>query len=108
MRQGKPHEGVDIAAPQGSEIHAAADGEVVYSGNGIRGYGNVVIVRHPDGFLTVYAHNLQNRVQKGERVARGQVVGTVGQTGHATAPHLHFEVRFGDAPKNPMNYLEKP
>ena len=108
IREGKPHEGVDIAAPQGSEIRAAADGEVVYAGNGIRGYGNVVIVRHADGFLTVYAHNLQNRVQKGERVLRGQVVGLVGQTGHATAPHLHFEVRYGEAPRNPMTYLEKP
>ena len=108
VREGRPHEGVDIAAPRGTPIHAAAEGEVVYAGNGIRGYGNVVIVRHDDGFLTVYAHNLQNRVQKGEKVVRGQVVGLVGQTGHATAPHLHFEVRFRDAPRNPMTYLEKP
>ena len=105
-REGRPHEGIDIAAPQGTEIHAAADGEVVYSGNGIRGYGNVVIVSHGDGFLTVYAHNLQNRVQKGERVTRGQLLGLVGQTGHATAPHLHFEVRYGETPRNPITYLE--
>jgi murein DD-endopeptidase MepM/ murein hydrolase activator NlpD len=104
----RPHEGIDIAAPQGTEIHAAADGEVVYSGNGIRGYGNVVIVKHSDGFLTVYAHNLQNRVQKGERVVRGQLLGLVGQTGHATAPHLHFEVRYGETPRNPITYLEMP
>ena len=107
-REGRPHEGLDIAAPQGTEIHAAADGEVVYSGNGLRGYGNMVIVRHDDGFLTVYAHNLQNRVQKGERVVRGQLLGLVGQTGHATAPHLHFEVRYGETPRNPITYLEMP
>jgi murein DD-endopeptidase MepM/ murein hydrolase activator NlpD len=106
IRDGKPHEGIDLAAPKGSPIYAAADGEVVYSGNGIRGYGNVVILRHDEGFLTVYAHNAQNRVQKGERVQRGQIVGEVGETGHATAPHLHFEVRFGEKPRNPLPFLQ--
>ncbi len=107
VREGHPHEGIDIAAPVGAPIRAVDDGEVAYAGNGLRGYGNVVLVRHGEGFLTVYAHNAQNLVQTGQRVARGQIIGRVGQSGHASGPHLHFEVRYGDAPRNPLRYLSE-
>lgn len=86
------HEGIDLSAPQGTPIRAALDGVVVYSGNGIKGYGNTVVLRH-DAFLTVYAHNAQNTVDVGDEVAAGETIATVGQTGRASGPHCHFEVR---------------
>ncbi|RMG45240.1 MAG: M23 family metallopeptidase [Candidatus Dadabacteria bacterium] len=86
------HEGIDIAAPSGTPVYAAHSGQVVYSSNGIRGYGNLVIIKG-DGLLTVYAHNRRNRVRRGQYVRRGQLIAEVGQTGHATGPHVHFETR---------------
>lgn len=89
------HEGIDIAAPIGTAVYAAHDGQVVYSGDGISGYGNLVVVRAP-GLVTVYAHNDSNEVSAGEYVRKGDKIGEVGQTGHATGPHLHFETRIRD------------
>lgn len=100
-----PHEGIDIAAPLGTAILATDDGVVIYSGSKLRGYGNIVILRHADGMVSVYAHNRINLVQEGDRVVRGQVIAEVGQTGNATTRHLHFEIRRGDAPQNPEDYL---
>jgi murein DD-endopeptidase MepM/ murein hydrolase activator NlpD len=105
-RGGKRHEGIDIIAPQGTPVKAAAAGEVVYSGNGLRGFGNLVILLHEGRFLTVYAHNAQNLVKERTYVDRGQSIATVGTTGHSTAPHLHFEVRLGDVPQDPELFLE--
>lgn len=99
------HEGIDIAAATGTPIYAAHDGTVVYSGNGLSGYGNTIVVRGQD-LLTVYAHNHRNRVRKGERVRAGERIGDIGATGKATGPHLHFEVRIRD--KNGKNVAINP
>ena len=86
-------------------MFAAADGRVVYAGNGIRGYGNLVVVRHAGDLLTVYAHNSVLLVAQGQPVRAGDRIALVGQSGHATGPHLHFEVRAGQIPRNPMSFL---
>ena len=103
-RHGRLHAGVDISAPQGADVLASRDGTVVYSGSRFRGYGNVVMIDHGDGFLTVYAHNSKNLVQMGERVARGQVIARVGATGNATGSHCHFEIRKGQVAVDPQRY----
>jgi murein DD-endopeptidase MepM/ murein hydrolase activator NlpD len=95
------HNGVDIGAKQGAIVRAAADGLVVYSDNGLLGYGNCVIVLHANGWLTLYAHNLRNTVQPGWRVKRGERIGLLGQTGYAWGPHLHFELRDNGKLRNP-------
>jgi len=107
-RGGRPHEGIDIAAPAGTAILAAADGAVVYAGAGIQGYGNMVIIRHAGAVVTVYAHNRRNLVQRGTTVRRGQVIAEVGNTGRTTGYHLHFEVRQGESPVDPLKYVQPP
>ena len=104
-REGRAHEGIDLPAPTGTPVIAAADGEVVYAGDGIRGYGNLIVLQHPGDLLTVYAHNSQLFVTQGQAVRAGDRVAAVGQTGRATGPHLHFEVRQGQIPRDPMSYL---
>ncbi len=104
-RGARAHEGIDLPAPTGTPIVAAADGEVVYAGNGIRGYGNLVVLQHEGNLLTVYAHNSEVFVTQGQGVRAGDRIAAVGQTGHATGPHLHFEVRQGQIPRDPMPYL---
>lgn len=98
------HDGIDIAAPEGTPIEAAADGTVIYAGVQ-RGYGNIVIVRHEGDLITIYAHNQRNLVKEGDRVQAGQHVALVGSTGRATGPHCHFEVRRGTRPHDPLDYL---
>lgn len=90
---GKRNDGVNIAAPVGTPVRAAADGEVVYRGSELKDYGNLLLVKHDDGFVTAYAHNDAMLVKKGDRVRRGQVIAKVGQTGSASEPQLHFEIR---------------
>jgi hypothetical protein len=104
-RDGRPHEGIDLPAPIGTPVFAAADGRVAYAGNGIRGYGNLVVVKHNGDLLTVYAHNSVLLVSEGQPVHAGDRIALVGQSGHATGPHLHFEVRRGQIPRDPMSYL---
>ena len=104
-RWGKPHQGIDLPAPIGTPVFAAADGRVVYAGSGIRGYGNLVVLKHPGDLLTVYAHNSVLLVSEGQTVRAGDRIALVGQSGHATGPHLHFEVRTGQIPRDPMSYL---
>jgi lipoprotein NlpD len=104
MRGGAHHDGIDIAAPEGSPVLAADDGTVIFVGRQ-SGYGNVVILGHPAGLVTVYAHNSEVLVREGDRVTRGQRVARVGQTGRTTGPHLHFEVRDGVKPRDPLLYL---
>jgi murein DD-endopeptidase MepM/ murein hydrolase activator NlpD len=104
-REGRPHEGIDLPAPIGTPVFAAADGRVAYAGNGIRGYGNMVVVHHGGDLLTVYAHNSVLLVTPGQPVRAGDRIALVGQSGRATGPHLHFEVRSGQIPRNPMGFL---
>ncbi len=92
LRNGRPHKGIDIAAEKGKPILASLDGKVVYVGNQ-RGYGNVIILEHDEYVMTVYAHNETNFVRLGEKVKKGQPIATLGQTGSASGPHLHFEYR---------------
>lgn len=103
-RRGTFHDGVDIAAPEGTPVYAARDGRVIYSDR-IPGYGNVVIVSHERGLSTVYAHNSRNRVAAGDAVKEGEVVSLVGSTGRTTGPNLHFEVRVDNVARNPLFYL---
>jgi murein DD-endopeptidase MepM/ murein hydrolase activator NlpD len=104
-RWGKPHEGIDLVAPIGTPVYAADLGEVVYAGNTVRGYGNMVVVKHQDDLMTVYAHNSVLLVKVGDHVAGGQRVALSGQSGRATGPHVHFEVRRGQTPRDPLLYL---
>ena len=104
-RNGRKHEGIDIAAPKGTPIYSAADGEVVFSGWGPTGYGKMVIIKHQHHLTTVYAHNSKILVKKGVRVKQGQKISLMGSTGRSTGPHLHFEVRNDTEPKNPIKYL---
>lgn len=104
VRNGNQHDGIDIDAPMGSPIVAADAGEVLYAGVQ-RGYGNLVLLRHSDNLITVYAHNDRNQVKAGDHVGKGQQIAVVGQTGRATGPHLHFEVREDRIPRNPLFFL---
>lgn len=103
-RNGHFHEGIDIAAPRGTPVLAAADGEVIFS-DVLRGYGKVVIVRHGKGYVTVYAHNQQHHVRDGQFVQRGEHLADVGQSGRVTGPNLHFEIRKDNLARNPLAYL---
>jgi len=103
-RNGSHHDGIDVSTAAGAAVLAAQNGEVVYSGF-LRGYGNLVILRHDAGFSTVYAHNQANLVQPGQRVRRGSIIARVGTTGHARGANLHFEVRRDNVARNPIQYL---
>jgi murein DD-endopeptidase MepM/ murein hydrolase activator NlpD len=103
-RWGRMHEGIDIAAPSGAPIRAAASGVVIYAG-WMGGYGNLVVVDHGGGIATAYAHASAIAVGNGQSVAQGQVVSYVGCTGHCFGAHLHFEVRVNGAPVDPLGYL---
>ena len=104
QRWGRLHSGIDIAAPAGTPIVAAASGQVVYAGS-MSGYGLIVVVQHAGGIATAYAHNSSNAVSVGQSVGQGQTIAAVGCTGHCFGDHVHFEVRVGGGPVDPMGYL---
>jgi lipoprotein NlpD len=104
-RWGKVHEGIDMGAPTGTPVLAAAAGSVIYSGDHVRGYGNMIVVKHADGLVTVYAHNSVLLAHTGDRILAGQEIARVGDTGRSTAPHLHFEVRRKEVPQDPLLFL---
>lgn len=106
-RWGRPHNGIDISAPGGSHILSSAAGVVIYSGSGLRGFGNMIVIRHEDNFYSIYAHNRRNYVRKNEKVVQGQVIGQVGNTGRSTGNHLHFEIRRGDKALNPLAFFKE-
>jgi murein DD-endopeptidase MepM/ murein hydrolase activator NlpD len=103
-RDTEQHEGIDLAAPEGTPVLAAQSGKVLFAGFQ-RGYGNLVLVGHDGGLVTIYAHNAENLVVAGDPVARGQRIARVGRSGNATGPHLHFEVRVGTRPHDPLHFL---
>ena len=102
---GLQNDGIDLAVPEGTLVKAAEDGVVAYAGNELKGYGNLVLVRHSNGFVTAYAHASELMVKKGDAVKRGQVIAKSGQTGNVTSPELHFEIRKGSTPVDPAQYL---
>jgi murein DD-endopeptidase MepM/ murein hydrolase activator NlpD len=104
VRAGQRHDGIDIAAPEGAPVRAAADGTVIFAGDQ-PGYGALVIMKHANDLVTLYAHNSRVLVKDGQRVSRGDPIARVGQTGRTTGPHLHFEVRQGTRPRNPLLFL---
>ncbi|MDQ6953300.1 MAG: M23 family metallopeptidase [Mariprofundaceae bacterium] len=101
------HDGIDIAVKDGTPVHAAADGIVVHSSARLSGYGKLIIIRHSDQLFTAYAHNQQLLVKVGDRIRAGQVIAKSGHSGHSTGSHLHFEIRIGTNPVNPLLYLPK-
>ena len=106
-RNGRMHEGIDILAPEGAEVRAAGYGVVAYAGNGMRGYGNAVVLDHGDGVTTLYGHLKRFRVQSGDAVAPGSVIGEAGDTGNASTSHLHFELQLEGECVDPERYLEQ-
>lgn len=107
MRNGAMHDGVDIAAPAGTPVLAADYGTIIFVGR-LHGYGNVVIIGHSGGYVTVYGHNQRNLVTDGANVARGQQIAEMGASGRASGPNLHFEVRYNNQAENPLAYLPAP
>lgn len=104
---GLHNDGINIAAPRNTPIRASENGVVVYAGNELRGFGNLLLVRHADGWVTAYGHCEQLLVHRGQQVRRGQVIARVGSSGNVRTPQLHFEVRRGTRPVNPNEYLER-
>ncbi|HAN00146.1 MAG TPA: peptidase M23 [Marinilabiliales bacterium] len=103
-RTKKMHTGIDLTAPTGTEVYATGNGEVAVAGYTPGGYGKRIIVDHGFGFKTVYAHLNSILVKEGQKIKRGELIGTVGSTGRSTAPHLHYEVRKNNQTENPVNY----
>jgi murein DD-endopeptidase MepM/ murein hydrolase activator NlpD len=102
---GLQNDGINIAAPRGTAVRAAENGVVVYAGNELKGFGNLLLVRHADGWMSAYAHLDEAVVARGAQVQRGQVIGQVGQTGSVAAPQLHFELRRGGRAVDPQSVL---
>ena len=104
-QSGKRHQGLDIKASEGTPIRSIYDGTVTYSGNKLRGYGNMVLIKHNEDYSSVYAHNRINLVREGESIKKGQVIAEAGATGWAEVTHLHFEIRERGKAVNPVFYL---
>lgn len=104
---GLRNDGINIKAPRGTAVKAAENGVVAYAGNEIRGFGNLLLIKHSDGYVTAYAHNDVILVKRGQKVMRGQKISTVGSTGSVSEPQLHFEIRKGRRPTDPKDYLTR-
>lgn len=102
---GEKNEGINLAVPEGTSVKAADDGEVIYSGNELKGYGNLVLVRHHNGYVTAYAHASELLVNRGDKISRGQIIARAGATGSVSQPQLHFELRKGQKAIDPRPYL---
>ena len=102
---GGQNDGINLAVPEGTPIKAADDGVVAYAGNELKGYGNLVLIRHANGFVSAYANASELLVKRGDTIKRGQVIAHAGQTGNVTSPQLHFEIRKGSTPVDPTKYL---
>jgi murein DD-endopeptidase MepM/ murein hydrolase activator NlpD len=104
---GQQNDGINVAVPEGTPIKAAEDGVVAYAGNELKTYGNLVLVRHSNGYVTAYAHASEILVKRDDVVKRGQIIAKAGETGSVSAPQLHFEVRKGSTPIDPVPFLDK-
>ncbi|WP_423414408.1 LysM peptidoglycan-binding domain-containing protein [Hyphomicrobium sp. B1] len=104
---GTHNDGINLQVPLGTDVHAAESGVVAYAGSELKGYGNLVLLRHDNGWVTAYAHNDELLVKRGDKVRRGQVIAKAGKTGSVDRPQLHFELRQGSRPVDPIPYLEK-
>lgn len=104
---GSKNEGVNLAVPEGTPVKAADAGTVIYSGNELKGYGNLVLVRHSEGWVSAYAHNSELKVKRGDKIRRGDVVGLAGATGSVSQPQVHFELRKGNKPVDPLQHLPR-
>ncbi len=104
-RDGTHNDGINIAAPRGAAVEAADGGVVAYAGNELRGYGNLILVKHPNGWISAYGHCDQILVKRGDKVARGQTIARVGSTGNVAEPQLHFELRRGNRAVDPREFL---
>jgi len=103
---GVQNDGINLAVPEGTSVKAAENGVVAYVGNELKGYGNLILIRHADDWVSAYAHNSQMLVKKGEQVRRGQIIAKAGQSGNVAQPQLHFELRKGSRPVDPVPYLD--
>jgi murein DD-endopeptidase MepM/ murein hydrolase activator NlpD len=102
---GLRNEGINIAVPEGTSVRASEGGIVAYAGNELKGYGNLVLIRHDGGWVTAYAHNKELFVKRGDAVKRGDIIAKAGQTGSVSTPQVHFEVRKGATAMDPMKFL---
>jgi murein DD-endopeptidase MepM/ murein hydrolase activator NlpD len=102
---GKANDGINVAVPEGTPVKAAEDGIVAYSGNELKGYGNLILVRHSNGYVTAYAHASELLVRRGDTIKRGQIIAKSGQSGEVGSPQLHFEIRKGSSPVDPLQFL---
>jgi murein DD-endopeptidase MepM/ murein hydrolase activator NlpD len=102
---GKSNDGINVAVPEGTPVKAAEDGVVAYSGNELKGYGNLILVRHSNGYVTAYAHASELLVKRGDTIKRGQIIAKSGQSGEVGSPQLHFEIRKGSSPVDPLQFL---
>ena len=102
---GLRNDGINISAPAGAPVVAAADGVVAYAGNELRGFGNMILIRHADGWVTAYAHSDALKVKEGDLVKQGQTIATAGKTGNASQTQVHFELRKGKEPVDPALHL---
>jgi murein DD-endopeptidase MepM/ murein hydrolase activator NlpD len=104
---GQQNDGINLAVPEGTSVRAAEDGVVAYAGNELKGYGNLILIRHANGFVTAYANASEIMVKRNDKVRRGQIIAKSGQTGSVASPQLHFEIRKGSAPVDPMQHLPR-
>ena len=104
---GQQNDGINIAVPENTPVKAAEDGVVAYAGNELKGYGNLVLVRHPNGYVTAYAHAKELLVKRGDQIKRGQVIARSGQSGNVNAPQLHFDIRKGSSPVDPTKFSQR-
>jgi murein DD-endopeptidase MepM/ murein hydrolase activator NlpD len=104
-RKKRMHEGLDLKAPTGTRVYSTASGEIIEAGSRIRGYGKTVVVDHGNGWASIYAHLSKIKVKRGDHVGQGELLALSGRTGRATGPHLHFEIRKGSDPLDPLMFL---
>jgi murein DD-endopeptidase MepM/ murein hydrolase activator NlpD len=104
---GQQNDGINLAVPEGTAVRAAEDGVVAYAGNELKGYGNLILIRHSNGFVTAYANASEIMVKRNDKVRRGQIIAKSGQTGAVASPQLHFEIRKGSSPVDPMQHLPR-